>query len=188
MTATATKKRQARSAITYTKDDGAAATVADRLLKLFYRDLEEAEVTIEILHASGGLKHHGYAAAATVKINSLKDRAAGLADCRIILDGDGWEKWDTKRRQAVLDHELFHLEVQRDQEDEIKSDDLGRPKLRLKLHDHQLGIFEEIILRNKEHSIDAQVIAKSWAKVKQLQIDWDAAELMENPFDREDDE
>lgn len=183
----AIKKRKTRSALTYTKDDGSAGAIVDQLFKLFYQDLSRAEVTVEILHCQGGLRHHGYAAAGTVKVNSLKDRAAGLADCRIVLDGDGWEKWDRKRRQALLDHELFHLELQRDKEEQIKADDLGRPKLRLRLHDHQLGVFEEVIARNKQHSFDAQMVAKSWAKLKQLQIDWHAAELMDDTADTDED-
>jgi hypothetical protein len=140
-------------------------------------------VTVEILHCDGGLKHAGYRAAATVKVNGLKDRAAGCADVRLVVDGNGWVKWDRKRRQSVLDHELFHLTVRYHESGEVIRDDLGRPKLKMRLHDHQIGVFEEVIRRNKEHAVDAQVVARAWASMKQLEIDWTAAELMDRAVD-----
>lgn len=164
--------------LTYTKDDGSALAIVDQLFRLFYDDIRKAGVTVEVLHCSGGLKHQGYTAAATVKVNGLKDRAAGCADVRILVDGDGWERWDRKRRQAVLDHELYHLMLDYDKEGEVKRDDLARPKLKLRLHDHQLGVFEEVIRRNKEHAVDAQVAARAWKSLKQLEIDWDQAWLL----------
>jgi hypothetical protein len=163
---------------TYTKDDGSATAVMDQLVKLFHQDLSIAGVTVEILHAHGGLKHHGYNAAAVVKVKSLADRAAGSADARIVVDGDGWEEWDRKRRQAVIDHELEHLEPQYDDGGELKRDDLGRPKLKLKLHDWHIGGFECIAQRNKEHALEAQQLARTWAGAKQLELDWDAAEML----------
>jgi hypothetical protein len=150
----------------------------DQVVKLFHQELSTAGVTVEILHASGGLKHHGYNAAAVVKVRSLADRAAGSADVRIVLDGDGWEHWDRKRRQAVIDHELEHIEVQYDEEGSVKLDDLGRPKIKLRLHDHQVGIFEDVIKRNKQFAVDAQVMARAWTKCRQIEIDWDEAEVL----------
>ena len=182
---TETKELKTRSALTYTKDDGSAGAIVDQLYKLFYDDLRRAGVTVEILHCTGGLKHAGYAAAATIKVNSLKDRAAGCADVRMVVNGDGWDGWDRKRRQAVIDHELYHLIVRYTEGGEIIRDDLARPKLKLRLHDHQLGVFEEIIRRNKEHAVDAQVVARAWASMRQLEIDWTAAELMGQAVDDE---
>src|SRR4051812_2422250 len=99
--------------LTYTINEDARPVVMN-LIGLFYPDLRDAGVTFDILECAGGLKFHGYTAAAVIKVNSLKDRVAGLNDCRILLNAEVWKDADKKRRQALIDHELHHLEVVRD--------------------------------------------------------------------------
>ena len=104
------------------------------------------------------IKNHGYPAAALVKVTSHKDRVAGLPDAVIILDGDQWPEWSEERRGAVLDHELEHLKLKTDREGAVRSDDNGRPLLKVKPHDFQVGGFSAVIDRHGEQAVEAQAL------------------------------
>ena len=154
---------------TYTQ---APPEIRARLMSLaqsYHRELIEAEVTFSVLMAAAQRDEHtgepkgpaltkagGWPALAKVRIVSLRDRVAGIADVQILLDGDQWEEHSPERMDAILDHELEHIEVQRDDEGQIKADDCGRPKLRLKLHDWELGGFDAIVERHQEIAVELE--------------------------------
>ncbi len=148
---------------TYEVADKPVLEFIEATMRKYHSGLVEARVTVAALMVGGGLKHHGYAACAVVKINSLKDRVEGKEDVTIEIDGDqdGWERWPVTRCEAVIDHELNHLIVVKDEGGRVKRDDAGRPKLRLRLHDVQIGGFEDVIERHKEHAVEAQAIANA---------------------------
>lgn len=100
------------------------------------------------------VKVHGYPAYACVSIIPYKQRVDKRADVEIIVDAKAWEDLTDRRRRALLDHEITHVEVVRDSHGFIKTDDLGRPKLALKNHDWQLGGFRVIAQRYQEDAID----------------------------------
>jgi hypothetical protein len=102
------------------------------------------------------LKLHGYACAATIKVNSLKHRAQGLADATICIDGESWKTSSNERRISLIDHELEHLE-RVVKNDAPADDDLGRPLLRVKLHDWQLGGFRVIAERHREAAWEVEM-------------------------------
>jgi len=159
--------------VTYQKIDGNDKTYG-RMLKAMtahHQPLTNAEVLITMLSASGprdengdvsgpAIKVGGYAAKACVRITSLKDRAAGLGDAVIIVDGDNCDTWSEAEFAAILDHELTHLELKVDQDGAIQRDDLGRPKLRMRKHDFHCGWFAEVAVRHKENSAEAQQLAE----------------------------
>src|SRR5690606_5222802 len=106
---------------------------------------------------------NGYPAAAMVKINSYRDRVEGKADATIFIDADEWEGLDDPRREALIDHELQHLEVKRDPDTGAPlSDDAGRPKLKIRKHDHQYGWFDVIAERHGDASYEVRQ-AKAFA-------------------------
>jgi hypothetical protein len=72
---------------------------------------------------------------------------------------------------------LFHIAVRRDRDGAIKSDDGGRPKLKLRKHDFEIGGFVEIAKRHGPESLEVQAVGRAWATLTQQAIDWDAAEL-----------
>jgi hypothetical protein len=76
------------------------------------------------------------------------------ADAEILIDMEQWEKLTDNQRLALLDHEITHLEVQVDDVGLVKTDDQGRPKLKLKLHDWQLGGFRSIAQRYGADAIE----------------------------------
>lgn len=76
------------------------------------------------------LKYQGYPAGAVVRISPLRDRALGIADAVIIVDRAYWQSLSAAQKDALLDHELEHLERATDEETgKPKRDALGRPKL-----------------------------------------------------------
>lgn len=168
---------------TYRTVEGDVEKLMIGVMKKYHGDLMDAGVTVGLLYAHAkrdkndepkgpALKWAGSAAAAVVKINSLKDRVQGEPDATVVIDGDRWPEWSEKRRVALLDHEIFHLELQRDDEGAIKLDDASRPKLRLRPHDLQLGTFDIISERHREHAIDTEMLATASKKFVQMQIPW----------------
>jgi hypothetical protein len=137
-----------------------------------FRHLRDVELTYEILFAWNDegqpLKHHGYPALAVIKINSYQDRVEGKADCTVKIDGKEWGEWNPTKREAVLHHEFLHLEVVMDKSKDKKtgevtvhgpkSDDIGRPKLKIRLHDFEVGIFKETAEKYRGDSGDVQQI------------------------------
>ncbi len=162
----------------FSRTPGDVDVILREVLDEFHPSLVAASVRVTTLfsHAgdSGGpaLKLHGYACAATVKVNSLKDRVEGKADATIVIDGDSWHDWSYEERRAVLDHELYHLELKQDKEGQVKTDDAGRPKIGMRLHDWQLGGFAEIAERHGAAAFEVQTAREMSTRHGQLIWDW----------------
>ena len=129
-------------------------------------------VTIGVLMASAGedkdgnpkpaVKVHGVEALAKIRVVGLRDRAHDMPDAQIVIDAACWDRASDDERRALLDHELTHLSwVGRSARAEFdtdgktgeitesgKRDDLGRPKLRMRLHDYELAGFDEVARRH----------------------------------------
>lgn len=92
------------------------------------------------------LKHHGWPADAVIKAVDKASRALGRADVEIRFDANRWEEMNEEQREALVDHELYHLSVR--QEDGIpKRDDMGRVLFKMRQHDYEFGWFVEIAKR-----------------------------------------
>jgi hypothetical protein len=118
------------------------------------------------------LKHHGYDCLVTIKVNSAKDRLEGKPDATITIDGNMWDGLRSDQQEALLDHELYHLIVKRDDDKKVKTDDQGRPLFKMRLHDHEFGWFDEIAKRYggaSQEVIQAQAFAE---KSGQLYFGW----------------
>jgi hypothetical protein len=124
------------------------------------------------------LKHQGYAAGAVVRITPLKDRALGVADATIVVDRAGWLALSACQRNALIDHELTHLEVKTEEEEGAKEpvpvfDALGRPKLLMRKHDHQFGWFDEVAQRHGEASPEVRQARVLMESSGQLYFDFE---------------
>jgi hypothetical protein len=159
---------------TFRKADDILPDVAAAMEK--YRpDLVEAGVTVEVLTAHGdppALKHHGYPAAAVIKVMSQPDRAAGSADVRLVIDAERWEEMNDARREALLDHELTHLELRRDQEGKVRTDDCGRPKLGTRPHDFEVGGFDEVVQRHRADAPESHSFYEAHKVFVQRSFPW----------------
>lgn len=160
---------------TYTECDSDVRDLVDSLLVLWHRDLREADVTIKLMFAENdtgdALKHGGYPALAIAKINNLKSRCEGLDDCSITIDKRWWDEHDDdESRKALLDHELEHFIICRDDQGRIKTDDANRPKLRMKKHDFSIGGFFVIAKRHKQNAVEVGQIFAVNREFRQLEL------------------
>lgn len=124
------------------------------LMKRFYPEFVAVKLKVDFIFASTdsedghAVTHGGYPAAAVVRIVSLKDRAKGLGDIEIVIDRDGYLDMTDEEKDALLDHELYHPQLQLDKNRKVKFDGHGRPKLTMRKHDFQVGWFHEIARRH----------------------------------------
>lgn len=151
---------------TYRKADSEADDIIRDLLIRHYPDLHEVGVTVSCLFAYAprnemtgeptgpALKWAGMPAAAVIKINSLKDRVAGLADATITVDGDQWKDQSDVWKRALLHHELEHLELRLDDEGNVQTDDAFRSKLKCRQHDFYCAGFWNIVEQYKEAALE----------------------------------
>lgn len=151
-----------------------------RLIDQYHPDLAEAEVTYEILFGYGtrdeetgemrtyALQSKGYPAMGRLEISSQKDRVKGMADMTILLDGDRWKDLTDAQQDALLDHELQHAEVRRDEDGQILLDDCLRPKLKVRPHDFEIGGFVAIVERHKEQALEIVAMKDAGAMVQGL--------------------
>ncbi len=117
-----------------------------KVMKENHGELHAAGVTITALIARSedgpALKVGGREALGCIRVTKLTERTLGLGDALMILDGESMIAWSSKRLQAVIDHELRHLMLAKNKRTgEIKLDDEGRPKLRIRPHDFEFGWF-----------------------------------------------
>jgi len=141
--------------------------VARAALREFHGDLRAADAKLEVLLAYGPRNKEGDLTGPAIKVNrakclgsvrllSLRDRAAGRADFEVTLDGDDLPEWSEERLRAILDHELTHVCVVKDKEGTAKTDDLERPVLRLQPHDKQIGWFDAVAYRHGSDSVEVE--------------------------------
>jgi hypothetical protein len=139
------------------------------MLERYHGPLRDSGVTVDVLFAKPkpagdgtieadavALKHHGYQVAGLCKVNSYKLRVQKHADAEIVLDGERWPTWSDDEKDALIDHELEHLELKTDKQGNVVRDDVGRPKLRIRLHDHEFGWFDSVARRHGKHSFEVQ--------------------------------
>lgn len=131
--------------------------MAAKVMQKYHPDLVEADVTIAYLFADNpdgpALKVGGYVAAATVKINSYANRVEGMSDATIKISKSWWDEHSEEEQLALIDHELFHLAIKRDEAGGVVTDDINRPKLKMRLHDWSIGGFDAIV---KRHGFNAE--------------------------------
>lgn len=131
---------------------------------LFVFDDEESEPV---------LKHQGYPAQAVCRITPTRDRALGVADAVIVVDRAIWTTLSQRQRDGLIDHELTHLERALDEETgRPKVDAVGRPKLVMRRHDHQLGWFDEVAHRHGDASPEVRQAKQLFESSGQLYFDF----------------
>lgn len=188
-------------ALAYARAKPEIVDLVNAVVEKYHGDLHAHDVTIGVLICTDPdavqplddrgrpvpvLKLHGYPAAATVKITPYKQRVQGIEDAVITLDLDLWSRLKPAEREALIDHELTHVQVQfedDDPEQPVKLDNAGRPKLKMRLHDVQLGVFDSVIRRHGDAAIDTQVVRACHERYRQSAFNWgdDMAEQTEVP-------
>lgn len=145
------------------KTDKTVLKLATTLMQQFHTDLIDAGVKIDFLFAyprydekdqpiGDAIKHQGVKALGLAKKLGASDRAKGTGDAEIRIDWEWWKEVGEQEQRALLDHELHHLSICKNKAGVIKTDDLGRPVIRLRKHDYQIGWFNVIAERHGVHS------------------------------------
>ncbi len=150
---------------TYSDCPRDVSDMADAILRDTSSELLDAHVSIAYYFAANesgpALNHNGWPAKAMVKITSLKDRVSGLKDARVWIDEQTWHDIDDIEKESLLAHELEHLEVVRVKQDgSVKRDDCGRPMLKIRKHDFQIGGFHSIVRRYGSAAHEAQAVVE----------------------------
>ena len=140
------------------------------VMKEYHGELEAAGVTLQVLWAFSydadgepvpAMKVRGHIALAKTSVTSLPDRVRGLPDAKIVIDREfGWNRFSETRRLALIDHEITHLTLVLDRDGNVRADDLGRPKLRLRNHDWELTGFAEVAERHGEAAIEVHEMVR----------------------------
>lgn len=147
---------------TYQRADDSVNSLARAVIMTYpeHKPLIDAKVKIDFVFAYGNtddngatidfaIKNKGHRVFGQAKKLPLKERALGRGDAEIMLDGDWWADANPEEQKALLDHELYHLTPKAG-----KTDDLGRPVLRLRRHDVEVGWFSLVASRHGAHSIE----------------------------------
>jgi hypothetical protein len=149
--------RRSDNVAIYTTAEQDARDLLAAVMKQHHPEFVEVGVRVNVLMATrardektgepkgeSALRHHGWPAQALIKINGHRDRVAGKADADLYLDAERWDELTQRQRQALLHHELLHLEIQSDEDGNVVLDDCNRPKLRIRPHDYQMGGFYQV--------------------------------------------
>ncbi len=170
----------------YKKDPPDVGEVVNRMVEKYHGGLFDADVKIDILGAwaatdmngdteAVALKLHGYPAQATIAVVSYKNRVLGGGDALLTVDVENWEELSADERDALIDHELEHLQLKTDKDGLLMRDDLERPKIQIRRHDHSFGWFDSVARRHGAASIE----------IKQLREFNDQHEQLWLPFESE---
>jgi len=141
-----------------------------KVMKKHHKELVKAAALVLCIFADAGMdaedkpkravKLHGVPCAATVRLKSAEDRVIGSPDAIIKIDKHIWADLPDIQRAALLDHELTHLVVEYDEHDEVAKDAANRPKLSMRLHDFEIGVFTEVVERYGQDALDAQNVQR----------------------------
>lgn len=158
----------------FSKCDKDVYEMAQSILDEFesHKPLIECKVRVDLVFAfadvdeetgeklNDALTHQGRKAHGVARKLATKDRAMGRGDVEVCLDGDYWKETASEEMQrALLDHELHHFAV-KTSKGQFCYDDLGRPVIRLRKHDVEVGWFGIIADRHGKHSQE-QIQAKT---------------------------
>lgn len=144
---------------TYTKAPDDVRDMCVGLMQRNHPKLAEFQLRVDVVfvatdsETANALSCGGYPAQAVVRILDSKQRAMGRGDAEITIDKENWLALTAREQMALLDHELYHITLRGGKS---PIDEHGRPKLRLRKHDHQFGWFSEIAERWGEDSAEVK--------------------------------
>lgn len=160
------------------------------LIKRYHPDLEQVRIRIDYIFVStdtdgaAALTHGGYPAQAVVKIIGPKERAMERGDAEIVIDEENWNELTDAQKDALLDHELYHLEVAKNKSKKPKYDSCGRPVLKMRKHDRQFGWFDAIAARHGAASLEVKQFTEFTHETGQLYFGFGFGEAIAEMADK----
>ena len=127
------------------------------VMRSYHPDLDTNDVKVAVTMVSKfdaddnefhALKHHGAEANATIKCVSAKRRVHVDHDLEMDIDGLFWRTATAAQQRALIDHELTHVIVVKDEKGQPKRNDLDHIRLRLRPDEWTLTGFACVIERH----------------------------------------
>lgn len=173
---------------TFSLPDEADVEQLHNTIDRWHHDLSEHGVRVQLIMAESdddkpAVTHGGYPALATVRSVALKDRLTKGYDAEIVIDYRWWRDAPPRKRVALLDHELMHLEVKMKEvkrkrgyrgpkEYVVDLDDLGRPKLKLRKGDWNAGDgFADCVTRHGDDAVEFENLRDCWKVAERVKAD-----------------
>ena len=170
--------------IVYSKADQSIRDLMNRVMSEHFSVLWGLEPGLDIDIKMGrdpktliGCKCHGHPCVAKIKVVKAEERATwnrsddqpSFPDLRLFIDHYRWEDFSERERQAVLFHELNHIVPVRDKKSgQLKFDEYGRIKIKLRCDDWILTGFAATIEVFGEDAIEYQALASIRKKLSQM--------------------
>ena len=172
---------------TYQKCSDTEHKLLHQVIKECYPDIEKARVTFDLIFARAErdkdnlpkgppLKEHGVACASIIKKTSVIDRVRGLRDILLLIDGDAWVDFGIAEKDALFDHNLYHIVLEKAEDGTFSRDNAGRPLTDLRNHDFDIGGFQKVIGRRGRAALEAQYLSEAASYHGQLTFTFDPAE------------
>jgi len=129
----------------------------------------------------------GHSCAGKIKLCNARERIlSGGIDVVLEVDAPAWKNFDKKRREALLDHELTHVEPKRDAAGATLHDETGRALLFLKPDDYLVTGFYEVALRHEEMSLEVVSLGRLLVQGEIGQLVFDFCEKHPKAADTEE--
>ncbi len=109
------------------------------------------------------LKANGWPQREITSIIPLLQRVDKRADAQILICLKSWESLTDNQRRALIDRAITSLQVEKDENGFIITDDAGRPKLSLRLPDYRMSGFRSIAKRYGADAIEV-MDAQQWER------------------------
>jgi hypothetical protein len=154
-------------------------TLLDGVISTYHGDLVRSDVKVKLLFVGSkldengdpkgpALKMHGVACAAQIKVQKNIDKYLTGYHAVVRVDMDMWDDYNENRRKALLDHELSHLVVVKDQNGNVKMDEEGNIKIKCRPDDYTINGFYHLIQRHAGDAIEALSLGITAQNVRQV--------------------
>lgn len=163
--------------------DTTVTELVNEIMHKNHPDLVECGVRIGVLMAydpdGPAIKHGGFPVLACVRVVSLKDRITKGFDVEMLIDQTEWNDLPPKRKISTVDHELTHInrvpntpKAMKAGESAWKTDDLDRPKIKLRKGDVMVGDgFASCIDRHGDDAVEFVNIERAMRFAKRAKGD-----------------
>ena len=144
----------------------------NEIIDKHYKELRDYDIQIGLFYLypkldkdgnskGPSIKSQGVACAANIRIVSDLNRLTDNTDVKIVLAQEIWSKISKEEKEAILDHELYHLVIAKDPKTDEPltiSETSDKVKLKMKVHNIVLWGFSDIIERHKMNSQELQIL------------------------------
>jgi len=161
----------------YIRATDAERAVLQRVMTTYHPALLQANIKVAMTMArkfDGNeqpvhcVKFAGANAAAITRTIPLRRRVYDEHDAEIEVDGLTWDELSEAQREALLDHELNHIRASVGDDNAVRLDDMGRPKVNLVPDDFTLTGFYAIGRRHGRTALEWRSVSHVHAELLRI--------------------